>query len=114
MITRSDTERPSGRRFGALVHAILASIDLDADVDAVQASAAVNGRLVGAPEEEISAAITAVGPALAHPILRRASAAATKGEIRRETPVVISLDDGSLAQGVVDLAFRDDTTDFCG
>jgi ATP-dependent helicase/nuclease subunit A len=37
MIERGDTERPSGRRFGVLVHATLASIDLDADADAIQA-----------------------------------------------------------------------------
>ena len=113
-IKRGDAKRPGGRRFGALVHAILASADLYADADALQASAAVNGRLVGATDEEMSAAITAVGSALAHPILRRAAAAAAKGEVRREAPVVVTLDDGSLLEGVVDLAFRDETPDFCG
>ena len=114
LIKRGDFERPSGRRFGALVHAILASVDLDADADAIQASAAVNGRLVGATEEEIIAAVVAVRATLEHPILRRAAASARKGEIRRETPVLLTLDDGSLVEGVVDLAFREDTPEFAG
>ena len=79
MIRRGDFERPSGRRFGSLVHAILASVDLDAESDAIQASAAVNGRFVGATEEEIIAAIATVRATLEHPILRRAAASARKG-----------------------------------
>jgi ATP-dependent helicase/nuclease subunit A len=114
VIERGDFERPSGRRFGALVHALLASIDLNAGADAIQASAAINGRLVGANEEEITAAIVTVCAALRHPILQRAAASARKGELRRETPVLLALDDGSLVEGVVDLAFREDTSDFIG
>ena len=114
LIKRGDAARPSGRRFGALVHAILASVDLDADVDAVQASAAVNGRLVGATEQEIIAAVAAVRATLEHPILRRAAVSARKGEIRRETPVLLTLDDGGLVEGVVDLAFLEDTPEIAG
>jgi ATP-dependent helicase/nuclease subunit A len=114
LIKRADFERPSGRRFGALVHAILASVDLDADTDAIQASAAVNGRLVGATEEEIIAAVATVRATLEHPILRRAAASARKGEIRRETPVLLTLDDGGLVEGVVDLAFLEDRAEFAG
>jgi ATP-dependent helicase/nuclease subunit A len=114
MIGRGDFERPSGRRFGSLVHAILASVDLDAESDAIQASAAINGRLVGATEEEINAAVVAVRATLRHPLLRSAAGSATKGELRRETPVLIALDDGSLVEGVVDLAFKEDTPDFVG
>ena len=108
-IERGDRERPSGRRFGALVHAMLASVDLDSDADGIRALAAVNGRLVGAPEEEMIAAFAIVRTTLEHPILRRAAASAVKEEIRRETPVLLTLDDGSLVEGVVDLAFREDT-----
>ena len=114
IVERGDFERPGGRRFGALVHAMLASIDFDASADAIQASAAINGRVVGATEEEIQAAIVTVGIALGHPILRRAAASAGKGGLRRETPVLLALDDGSLVEGVVDLAFREDTPDFAG
>jgi ATP-dependent helicase/nuclease subunit A len=114
MIKRGDFERPSGWRFGALVHAMLASIVLDAGPNAIQASASVNGRLVGATEEEIQAAIMTVGSALRHPILQRAATSARRAELRRETPVLLALDDGNLVEGVVDLAFREDTPDFTG
>ena len=33
-----DHDRPKGRRFGALVHALLASIDLDAGLDAIKSA----------------------------------------------------------------------------
>jgi len=56
----------------------------------------------------------AVGATLNHPILQRAAASARKGGLRRETPVLLRLDDGSLVEGVVDLAFREDTPDFIG
>jgi ATP-dependent helicase/nuclease subunit A len=111
MVERGDFDRPGGRRFGALVHALLASVDLDAGADAIQASATVNGRILGATEEEIQAAIAIVGVALAHPILRRAAASTGKGGLRRETPVALKLNDGSLVEGVVDLAFREETPD---
>ena len=114
LIKRGDVERPGGRRFGALVHAILASIDLDAGEDAIRASAAVNGRLVGATKEEIAAAIATVRTTLEHPILRRAAASARKGEIRREAPVLLTLDDGGLVEGLVDLAFIEDTPEIAG
>jgi ATP-dependent exoDNAse (exonuclease V) beta subunit len=50
---------------------------------------------------------------LQHPILRRA-ASAGKSQIRREAPVLLTLEDGSIAEGVLDLAFREQTTDFDG
>jgi ATP-dependent helicase/nuclease subunit A len=98
----------------ALVHALLASIDLDAGVDAIEVEAINRGRLVDATEEEVEAAIATVGAALAHPILRRAAASAGKGGLRRETPVLLRRDDGSLVEGAVDLAFYEDTSDFAG
>jgi ATP-dependent helicase/nuclease subunit A len=111
---RPDHKRPGGRRFGALVHAMLAAIDLDTAAEAIQASASVHGRMFDATEEEIQAAITTVGTALQHPILQRATASAAKGHIRRETPVLLTLEDGSVAEGVLDLAFREQTSDFDG
>ena len=63
---------------------------------------------------EVQAAIATVGGALAHPILRRAAASAGKGRLRRETPVLLRRDDGSLVEGTVDLAFYEDTSDFVG
>jgi len=112
-VERGNRERPRGRRFGALVHALLASIDLNAGIDAIKAEAITHGRLVDATEEEVQAAIVTVGAALAHPILRRA-ASAGQGGLRRETPVLLRRDDGSLVEGTVDLAFYEDRSDFSG
>ena len=96
--------RPGGRRFGTLVHALLAVAPLDADADALAAAARLQGRIVGATDEEIAAAVVAAGDALRHPLLRRAAAS---GALRRETPVLLQMEDGVLAEGVVDLAFRE-------
>ena len=114
---RPDEKRPGGRRFGALVHSMLASIDLDAGAELVQASAAsaaVHGRMFAATQEEIQAAISTVAAALQHPIMRRASVSVGKGNIRREAPVLLTLEDGSIAEGLLDLAFREQTSDFDG
>jgi hypothetical protein len=86
--------------------ALLASIDLDVGVDAIKTGAATNGRLIDATEEGIQTAIATVGGALAHPILRRAAASAHKGRLRREAPVLLTLDYGSILGDTVDLALR--------
>jgi ATP-dependent exoDNAse (exonuclease V) beta subunit len=99
--------RPRGRRFGTLVHATLAALPLDAGEAELAAAARAQGRLVGASPEEIEAAAVAAAAALAHPLLREAAAAGARGELRREVPVMLRLDDGTLAEGVVDLAFRE-------
>jgi ATP-dependent exoDNAse (exonuclease V) beta subunit len=111
-VTRSDATRPAGRRFGALVHTVLASIDLS-DPDAIQQSAVMNGKMVGASDNEIAAAVMAVRNALAHPVLRRAATRANNG-LRREAPVTLRLDDGSLVEGVIDLAYPDDDSESSG
>ena len=71
-------------------------------------------RILGATEEEIDAAVVTVSRALAHPILRTAGASAQTGGLRREVPVLLRTDDGSLVEGVVDLAFRQEASDFAG
>jgi len=54
-VERGHSDRPGGRRFGALVHAVLASVDFNAEADAIRESAATNGKLVGSTEEEVDA-----------------------------------------------------------
>jgi ATP-dependent exoDNAse (exonuclease V) beta subunit len=105
-----DFSRPHGKRFGTLVHAVLSVVDLNADADAVKAVAQLQGRLYGASEAEITAAAETVTRALAHPLMRRAAAASEMGHCRRETPVAILLEDGMLVEGIVDLAFIEDTS----
>ena len=105
----ADFSRPHGKRFGILVHAVLSVVDLDSDRAGVGSAARLQGRVLGATEEEVSAATETVARALAHPLLKRASAAAARGSARRETAVAIELEDGLLVEGVVDLAFLDES-----
>jgi ATP-dependent helicase/nuclease subunit A len=103
-----DFSRPHGKRFGTLVHAVLSVVDLNADANGVQAVADLQGRLLGATSEEITAATETVSRALAHPLMKRAAAASLAGRCRRETPVAMQLEDGLLVEGKVDLAFLDE------
>ncbi len=102
--TAADRRRPPGRRFGALVHAVLEEIPLEADLPLIALHVGARAREIGATGAEIDAAIDATRAALAHPWLRRAAAA---DELRREDPLLLALDDGTLVEGVLDLAFRD-------
>lgn len=101
------SSRPHGKRFGTLVHAVLAAVDLDAGDAAIEAVARGEGRLAGAGPEEVSAAAAAAKAALAHPLLRRAAESEKRGECRRETPVILPSREGHLIEGVIDLAFRE-------
>ena len=99
--------RPAGPRFGALVHAVLAAVSLDAGPDGIGEIARLQGRLLGADEIEVEASAGVASAALAHPLFDRVRRAAASGECRREAPVTMRGDDGVLVEGVVDLAFRD-------
>ncbi|MFT3775327.1 MAG: UvrD-helicase domain-containing protein [Minicystis sp.] len=99
--------RPHGKRFGTLVHAVLAAVDLDAGEADIEAVARAEGRLAGASAEEVTAAAAAAKAALAHPLMRRAAESAKRGECRRETQVMLPRSGGELIEGVVDLAFRE-------
>jgi ATP-dependent exoDNAse (exonuclease V) beta subunit len=101
-------ERPRGRRFGTLIHALLAVAGLDDDRAAIATHASVQARLLGASEAEREVAIEVSVAALAHPLLRRAAAAARQRRCRREAAIVIRLEDGMLLEGIVDLAFEED------
>jgi len=100
--------RPRGRRFGILVHALLSGVGLNDDAETVAGHARVQGRLLGATDEEREAAAKAVLAALEHPLLRRAAAAERGGLCRREAPLVVRLPDGTILESVVDLAFLED------
>jgi ATP-dependent exoDNAse (exonuclease V) beta subunit len=97
----SREKRPHGKRFGSLVHAILATVPLDASRGAVETHARTQARMFSANDREVAAAIDAVHAALEHPLLRRARRASN---VRRESP--IALVEGDLrVEGVLDLAF---------
>lgn len=99
--------RTGGATFGVLVHTILARAALDADAAELERLADLEARALGLPEESARAAVSAVVRWLAHPTGRRAMEAAARGACRRETPVTCLMPDGTLVEGVVDLAFED-------
>jgi ATP-dependent exoDNAse (exonuclease V) beta subunit len=110
-VSRAGIERPSGRRFGALVHAVLATVALEASTDEIGAIAQANARLIDATAAEVDIAVTTVRSALQHPLMLRAARAQA---LRRETPLQHYRDDGTLIEGVVDLAFHENTPEFNG
>jgi ATP-dependent exoDNAse (exonuclease V) beta subunit len=86
---------------------VLASAPLDADRHAIEALADVHGRVLAAPADEVSAAGDTVFRVLGHELIRRARAAEQLGRCRRESPVTYTLPDGTVVEGVVDLAFEE-------
>jgi ATP-dependent exoDNAse (exonuclease V) beta subunit len=99
--------RPGGARFGELVHAMLATVPLGGDRPAIAALATAQARILAAPAEEIAAAIDTVERLLSHDLIRRAAGSDATGGCRRETPVTLTLPDGTVLEGVVDLAFEE-------
>src|SRR5262249_53929893 len=101
-------DRAGGPAFGVLVHAILAQAPFDASREVLDECAIREARILGLTEQEAAAAVDAAERILAHDILQRARAAAARGLCRRESPIVCTLEDGTLIEGFVDLAFEED------
>jgi len=101
-------DRPAGPAFGSLVHAVLASAPFDATRSTLEDIAAVEARVLAASDADAFAAAAVVEGVLAHDLLVRARRADARGACRRETPVTLTLDDDTLVEGVVDLAFEED------
>ncbi|HQZ37600.1 MAG TPA: UvrD-helicase domain-containing protein [Vicinamibacterales bacterium] len=104
--------RPSGRRFGTLVHALLAAVPLGAGVGEVRALAEAHARLLGATDEERAAAAVTVHRVLQHPRLAAARDAQAAGRrVWREVPLSLVVQDGAdgapvLVDGQCDLAYE--------
>jgi ATP-dependent helicase/nuclease subunit A len=94
--------RPRGPRFGTLVHAVLATVPLDASDDVIERTAATEARIINATADEIAAASHIVRSVLRHEIIARARQSSM---LKRETPVAWVHRDGTLIEGVLDLAF---------
>ena len=94
--------RPRGARFGTLVHAILAIVPLDASEEIIRRTAEVQARIINSPIEEVIAAAHAVRTVLQHELMARAR---SSSRVRRETPITWTQNDGTLIEGVLDLAF---------
>jgi ATP-dependent exoDNAse (exonuclease V) beta subunit len=107
--TQADRQpRPGGARFGTLVHGILAALDFSAAQPDIAGLARTLGRQLGASELEIAAAEPLLREALKHVFFERVRAAAVRGELSREAPVLLRSADGELLDGVADLVFRED------
>jgi ATP-dependent helicase/nuclease subunit A len=102
-----DRERPAGPRFGSLVHAVLATVPLEAGSEERDALVATNGRIVGATADEVSVATAVVAAVLEHPLIEAARQAERDGRCHRELPVTMH-DGDLLLEGVADLAFEQD------
>jgi ATP-dependent exoDNAse (exonuclease V) beta subunit len=105
--------RPSGRRFGTLVHAVLATLPLDADKSEVEELASMHAKLFGAEDEERDAAAGNAVKLLQHPRIAEARAAESAGRrVWREAPVTLRVDEKAdtvrIVDGQVDLAYETD------
>jgi ATP-dependent helicase/nuclease subunit A len=94
--------RPRGPRFGSLVHAVLATVPFDADEPLIASAAQIHARLLNAGSDEIRASVDIASAVLRHELIARARASAS---VKRETPVSWVQKDGTLIEGVLDLAF---------
>ena len=95
-------DRPGGRRFGTLVHAVLRDVALDPD--GVERWAAVHATLLDCDRIERDAAVEVARAALSHPLFERARSAV---RWESEYPITLRLDDGRILEGVIDLAFQE-------
>jgi ATP-dependent exoDNAse (exonuclease V) beta subunit len=103
-----DEGRPTGIRFGTLVHSALATVPLDADSAVVERLVISHARALGAKDQEVEAATKAVQNVLAHPLFDRARDAAREKRCRREVPVTWrETTTETLVEGFIDLAFRE-------
>src|SRR4051812_194716 len=101
-----DASRHGGAAFGALVHAVLALAPFDATPSELEQIATVEAQVLGVDAPEATAAAELVTRVFAHEVIDWARRAAARGACRRETPVTLTLADGTLVEGVVDLAFE--------
>ena len=105
----AESSRPHGKRFGSLVHAVLSVVALDADRDSIEKVSSLQGRILGASTEEVEAAIETVAAVIRHPTILQGAGELASNNCRREVPVTLKLQDNLMIEGVVDLAYRDDS-----
>jgi len=97
-----------GQALGLLVHAVLAQAALESDDDELAAVAENESRALGLSSEQATTAAAIVSRTLGHELLERARRAERRRACRREAPVTLQLADGTLIEGIVDLAFEED------
>jgi ATP-dependent exoDNAse (exonuclease V) beta subunit len=107
--TTRDPDRPRGARFGTLLHAIMQDAPFDSDLAALNRIAEFHGRILGATPLEVEAAAVAASRALRSAVMARARAAGAN--CRREASIVTRLEDGTIVEGIADLAFLEHEND---
>ena len=100
-----DSARPSGARFGILVHAILAAVGLDASPDQVAQLAAAQARMLNAGDGERAAAADIAHRVLRHPLLDGARAALAAGRTSRREVALSVMVHETLIDGQADLVY---------
>ncbi len=95
-------DRPSGARFGTLVHTLLRDVEWGVEREEVAAMAQLQGRLLEATDDEVAAATDSVVAALGHPLLVRAAEMGDEGALR-ELPFALELEGGWIIEGSMDL-----------
>jgi ATP-dependent exoDNAse (exonuclease V) beta subunit len=102
-----EAERTGGVGFGALVHELLARAPFDATADSLVDLAQVQARLLDLTADDALAASNVARRVFALDLMMQASAANRRGACRRETPVTLRREDGTIVEGTVDLAFEE-------
>lgn len=102
-------QKPGGKRYGSLVHAVLATVPLRGDSASIEQVAVLHGKILGASPAEVASATSVVELVLKHEIMKRAAECDLHGRCRRETPITLS-EGEVLIEGVMDLAFQESGT----
>ncbi|HTK29581.1 MAG TPA: UvrD-helicase domain-containing protein [Vicinamibacterales bacterium] len=100
-------DRTGGLGLGRLLHAVLADAPFGAAAATLAPLAESLARSLGATPEDAAVAADLAARVLGHDLLVRAAEADRRGACRRETPISLTMDDGTLVEGVVDLAFEE-------
>jgi ATP-dependent helicase/nuclease subunit A len=101
----TDPARPTGARYGTLVHAALAIAPLTADAPTLARIVETQGRIVAASAGEIASATEVAWTVLAHPLFDAARQAEQRGRLLRETPLTIEAA-GAVVEGIADCVFE--------
>jgi ATP-dependent exoDNAse (exonuclease V) beta subunit len=88
---------------------VLGLVPLDAQADVVRRLVDQQVRVLGASAEEAEAAVPLLTSVLRHDLFARARRAQESGRLRRETPLAFLDANGLMVEGVVDLAFEEDS-----
>jgi ATP-dependent helicase/nuclease subunit A len=100
-----EPERPTGRRFGTYVHAVLSSLRATTETDETSKLARYWGRILGAPAAEQSAAAAIAASVLKSALWQRVKASR---EVLQETHMSLRSETAHL-EGAIDLVFIDET-----